>query len=139
MICVYTKTFKQNDMDIIILVGVYVDDMIIASKRRDRKAKVLMLDQSIYLKKVLHHFGFENSRPVATPMDPCKKFDKLADDEDPVEINEYQSVIGCLTYASICTRPYITTAVSYLSQFMSRPGTEHWEGVKRVLRYIEVL
>ena len=95
-----------------------------------------MLDQSIYLKKVLHRFGFENSRPVATPMDPCKKFDKLADDEDPVEINEYQAVIGCLTYASICTRPDITTAVSYLSQFMSRPGTEHWEGVKRVLRYI---
>ena len=85
-LCVYTKTFKQNDMDIIILVGVYVDDMIIASNnidilnseksklstrfdmddrgelhhllgmriRRDRKAKVLMLDQSIYLKKVLH-------------------------------------------------------------------------------------
>ena len=167
-LCVYTKTFKQNDMDIIILVGVYVDDIIIASnnidilnseksklstrfdmddrgelhhllgmrKRRDRKAKVLMLDQSIYLKKVLHRFGFENSRPVATPMDPCKKFDKLADDEDPVEINEYQAVICCLTYASICTRPDITTAVSYLSQFMSRPGTEHWEGVKRVLRYI---
>ena len=167
-LCVYTRTFKQNDMDIIILVAVYVDDKIIASNnidilnseksklstrfdmddrgelhhlqgmriRRDRKAKVLMLDQSIYLKKVLHRFGFENSRPVATPMDPCKKFDKLADDEDPVEINEYQAVIGCLTYASICTHPYITTAVSYLSQFMSRPGTEHWEGVKRVLRYI---
>ena len=44
--------------------------------------------------------------------------------------------IVCLTYASICTRPDITTAVSCLSQFMSRPGTEHWEGVKRVLRYI---
>ena len=45
--------------------------------------------------------------------------------------------IGCLTYATTATRPDISSAVGILSKFMSRPGRNHWQGIKRVLRYIK--
>jgi hypothetical protein len=36
----------------------------------------------------------------------------------------------------IC-RPDLAAAVGVLSKFMSKPGKEHWQGVKRVLHYIQ--
>ena len=46
-------------------------------------------------------------------------------------------MIGSLTYASIATRPDLSSAVGVLSQFMNKPGLQHVKGVKRVLRYIK--
>ena len=46
-------------------------------------------------------------------------------------------VIGSLVSASIATRPDLFSSVGALSQFMSNLGKEHWNGVKRVLRYIK--
>jgi hypothetical protein len=48
----------------------------------------------------------------------------------------YREAIGSLMYASVATRPDITFAISYLSQFLENPGRVHWEAVKRVLRYL---
>ena len=45
--------------------------------------------------------------------------------------------IGCLTYVTTVSRPDLSAAVDVLSKFMSKPGTEHWQGVKRVMRYIQ--
>ena len=39
-------------------------------------------------------------------------------------------------YLSTCTRPDISAAVSELSKFSQNPGVAHWEGVKRVIRYV---
>ena len=40
-------------------------------------------------------------------------------------------------YAMICTRPDIAQAVAVVSRFMADPGKEHWNVVKRILRYIK--
>ena len=48
----------------------------------------------------------------------------------------YRSAIGSLMYLSTCTRPDISAAVSELSKFSQNLGTAHWEGVKRVMRYV---
>ena len=48
----------------------------------------------------------------------------------------FRSAIGALMYLSTCTRPDIFAAVSELSKFSQNPGVAHWEGVKRVLRYV---
>ena len=42
-----------------------------------------------------------------------------------------------MTYISTATRPDISAAVSILSSYMSNPSKEHWNGVKRLLRYIK--
>ena len=49
----------------------------------------------------------------------------------------YTSAIGTLMYAMVCTRPDIAHAVGVVSRFMSRPGKQHWEAVKWILRYLK--
>jgi hypothetical protein len=46
-------------------------------------------------------------------------------------------MIGKLMYAAICTRPDISYAVTYLSQFNSCYGPPHVTAVKNVLRYLK--
>ena len=45
--------------------------------------------------------------------------------------------IGCLTYAATISRPDLAAAVGVLSKFMAKPGKEHWQGIKRILRYVQ--
>ncbi|CAO2820788.1 unnamed protein product [Amaranthus hypochondriacus] len=40
-------------------------------------------------------------------------------------------------YAMVCTRPDLAHAVSVVSRFMSQPGKEHWQAVKRIFRYLK--
>ncbi|GKA84396.1 hypothetical protein Tco_0805991 [Tanacetum coccineum] len=40
-------------------------------------------------------------------------------------------------FAMICTRPDIAHAVGVVSRYMAEPGKEHWEAMKRILRYIK--
>ena len=124
-----SKRFEMDDRgEIHYLLGMCI--------RRDRKLKTLTIDQSIYLQNVLKRFGFDDCKSVSTPMEAGKKFQKLSDD-DVVDIKKYQAAIGSLVYASIGTRPDISVAVGALSQFMSKPGQEHWSGVKRIFRYLK--
>ena len=107
------------------------------SIKRDRNQGTLTIDQKAYLESVLRRFGMADCKPVSTPMEAGKSFQKLQDDDDPINIREYQAVIGCLTYASVATRPDISSSVGVLSRFMTKPGKEHWTRVKRILRYIK--
>ena len=92
------------------------------------KRYLFSLFQNLYLRNVL---------PVATPLDSGAKFSVLAEGEKSVDITEYQSAIGSLTYASIATHPDLAAAVGILSRFMSNPSQEHWSGVKRIFCYIK--
>ena len=103
---------------------------------RDRPNKVLTIGHPNYLSDVLKRFKMDNCRPVATPLEAGKKFQKTTDDDQMFhDISLYQQAIGCLTYAATTTRPDIAAAISALSQYMSKPSVDHWSGVKRVLRY----
>ncbi|WKA08531.1 hypothetical protein VitviT2T_026247 [Vitis vinifera] len=81
---------------------------------RDKANGTLKLSQSEYVKKVLSRFNMNEAKPVP-----------------------YASVIGSLMYAMVCTRPDIAHAVGVVSRFMSRPGKQHWEAVKWILRYLK--
>lgn len=107
------------------------------SIKRNRNKGLLTINQHAYLSAVLKRFAMSDCKPVATPLEPGKKFEKLKDDEEMVNLKEYQSAIGSLIYASIGTRPDLSSAVGVLSQHMSKPGKQHWIGVKRILRYIK--
>ena len=96
----------------------------------DKEAKVLTISQKAYFEYVLKRFGMFDCKPISTPMEANKKFDKLPDDQEPVDVQRYQATIGSLTYASIATKPDISSAVGALSQHMARPGPEHWSRVK---------
>ena len=104
---------------------------------RDRERRILTISQPDFTKNVLLRFGMENSKPVATPMDPGSVFCKFEEGDKAFDRQKYQQAIGCLTYAAMSTRPDISAAVNVLSHFMSCPNEQHWTGVKRIMRYLK--
>ena len=104
---------------------------------RDRKNRILTIDQKLYLENILKRFGMENCKPVSTPVEANEKFVKLSDNEEPIDIPLYQAAVGSLNYAAIATRPDLSVAVSMVSQFMKNPSKDHWVGIKRIFRYIK--
>ena len=105
--------------------------------KRNRELRTLSITQTKYLEGVLKRFDMHNCKPVSTPLEQGRKFEPLSEDEEPVDVQAYQMAIGCLTYATSISRPDIAAAVNVLSKFMPKPGKEHWQGIKRVLRYIQ--
>ena len=49
----------------------------------------------------------------------------------------YTLVVGSSMFAMICIKPNIAQIVRVINQFMANFGGEHWNIVKRVLRYIK--
>jgi len=105
--------------------------------KRDQSNKTMIISQNKFREGTLKKLNMENCKPVATPAEPGRKFMKLAEDEAPVDVQMYQQIIGSLTYVATATHPGIADAVNILSKFMTRPGKEHMEGVKRILQYIK--
>ena len=108
---------------------------------RDRKACKLILSQESYMKKVLQRFNMTNAKPVSTPIAPHFKLSSAQSPKTAAEIEHmckipYASAIGSMMYAMVCTRLDISYAVSLVSRFMGKPGLEHWNAVKWVLRYL---
>jgi hypothetical protein len=158
--CVYTKNGNE------ILLILYVDDMIISSKRRqdadgliarlkeqfdigeegpldwylgmaiDDKGTSIKLSQRDYVEKMLTKYHFEDLSTEETPM--VEKYQIEKDPEDEF-FHDYdiRSKIGSLMFASVCTRPDITFAVSYLARFTNHPSRQVCNAITRVFRYLK--
>jgi hypothetical protein len=48
----------------------------------------------------------------------------------------YASAIGCIMYAMLCTRPYVSYALSAISRYQSNYGNTHWTIVKNIQKYL---
>jgi hypothetical protein len=48
---------------------------------------------------------------------------------------KFRSVVGSLRYL-VNTRPDIACSVGMLSRFTESPNAEHWQAIKRIVRYI---
>ena len=92
--------------------------------KRDRTTRMATISQNAYVIALLEKHGMSECNPISTPMDPNLRLKKSATDFEATAttIREYQSIIGGLMFAMICTRPDIAYAVSTLSQFASNPG-----------------
>ncbi|GKB71168.1 zinc finger, CCHC-type containing protein [Tanacetum coccineum] len=91
--------------------------------------------QSYYIEKVLKKFNYFDCTPVSTPMDTSEKL--MPNNGQAVSQLEYSRVIGCLMYAMTCTRPDISFVVGKLSRYTSNPGTQHWQAIQWVLKYLK--
>lgn len=56
--------------------------------------------------------------------------------EDMTKVT-YESAVGSLMYAMVCTRLDIVQAVGVLNKFMANPGRSHWDAMKSVFRYLK--
>ena len=98
--------------------------------------RAIELSQHQYVEHILQRFGMENSNSVTTPLDKKLQLQRADPDEEIIDINLYQQMIGCLNYLVTGTRPDLAYTVSFLSQFMSHPLEIHHQAVKRVFRYL---
>ncbi|VFQ81950.1 unnamed protein product [Cuscuta campestris] len=48
----------------------------------------------------------------------------------------YASAMCSIMYAMICTRPYVSFALSVTSKYQASPGEAHWTAVKIILKYL---
>ena len=108
---------------------------------RDKAYGTLKLSQLEYVKKILSRFNMNEAKPVSTPLGSHFKLSKehspkIEEKREHMSKVPYASSIGNLMYAMVCTRPDITHAVGVVSRFMSRPKKQHWEAVKKILRYL---
>ena len=111
---------------------------------RDKANDTLKLSQSEYVKKVLSRFNMNEAKPVSTPLGSHFKLSKEQSPKTEEEMDHmskvpYASTIGSLMYAMVYTKPDIAHVVGVVSRFMSRPGKQHWEAIKWILRYLKSL
>ncbi|XP_078444223.1 uncharacterized protein LOC144713503 [Wolffia australiana] len=151
--------------DVHLLVGVYVDDLIMTGPESCHiKAfkgemmdmfemsdlgllnsylgiEVIQLDGQIklsqkgYAMKILQQSGMMNCNPVHTPLEARQKF-TIEGSSALVDSTDYRSLIGNLSYLTH-TRPDLNYSVGILSGYMETLTAEHMTAVKRLLRYIK--
>ncbi|GJV76649.1 zinc finger, CCHC-type containing protein [Tanacetum coccineum] len=103
--------------------------------RIKHKSNKIAISQSHYIEKVLKKFNYCDCTPVSTLMDTSEKL--MPNNGQVVSQLEYFRVIGFLMYAMTCTRPDIAFVVGKLSRYTSNPGTQHWQAIQRVLKYLK--
>jgi hypothetical protein len=129
------KVFEMKDLgEVSNLLGIQVT--------RDRIEKSITLSQSRYVSTVLERFHMQDSKGTSIPLDPNVKLSKAQEanssqDKESMASIPYRQAIGSIMYAMVGTRPDLSVAVGKLSQFMQNPGFEHWNAVKKVLRYLQ--
>ncbi|GJT95917.1 gag-pol polyprotein [Tanacetum coccineum] len=76
----------------------------------DRVSRKIWLSEKSYVKKILQRFNMQDCKPISTPFP---------------------------TNVKLSSKMNIAHAVGVVSRYMVEPGREHWEAVKRILRYIK--
>jgi hypothetical protein len=156
--------YTRGKDDSILLVGVYVDDLVITgvdeSEVNAFKAQMMdtfqmsdlgllsfylgievrqhdagiTLRQAHYAKRIVELGGMEGCNPAHTPMEERLKLSRYSEAEE-VDATHYRRIVGSLRYL-VHTRPDLAFAVGYVSRFMERPTVEHQQAIKRILRYV---
>ena len=158
----YTAEMQER-----IIVGVYVDDMIITGsnsyqivefKERMKhvfemtdlgilssylgieikhEATYTWLNQRSYIETILHAFKMNECNSVRTPMEAQFKLG-IGKGKGKDEVNPSRFRSLIGSLRYLLkTRHDLTYSVNYLSRYMSNPSSEHMNATKRVLRYIK--
>jgi Reverse transcriptase (RNA-dependent DNA polymerase)/gag-polypeptide of LTR copia-type/GAG-pre-integrase domain/Integrase core domain len=99
----------------------------------------IKLSQDSYIQKILDRFNMSLCKSVRSPMLASFSEKRAAtNDETAVMLNiPYREAIGALMFLSVRTRPDIAVAVATLAMHVQQPLPEHWDGVKRIMRYLQ--
>jgi hypothetical protein len=160
--CLFTK----NEDDDTIFILLYVDDLLIASKKETKINEIIKtLEQNFEIKNLGDvkyylgigiqrnqngHFELNQTNKIVELLERFHKKDfvpssipmdtsylKEDDNSDLMEDNSrYRKAIGSLLYIATVTRPDIALAVNLLSRKNENPTTKDWEAAIKVIRYL---
>ncbi|KAK3280891.1 hypothetical protein CYMTET_11293 [Cymbomonas tetramitiformis] len=88
------------------------------------------------IQRMLERYSMQDCNPCMTPMEPRLSLMPV-DSEEKLEKLPYVNLVMELMWLARCSRPDILTAVCYLARFPHCYGQEHWQHLKRVLRYLK--
>jgi histone deacetylase 1/2 len=158
---------RQRDHRIDMVMCLYVDDLLIATKDEHLKLELLtFLNRKYSIKDMgvlTWYLGMEIARDTegTYTVTQTRYLQELQsrfrmsdarirripmyvnagrDDESsdtPVTNEPYRQLIGSLMYAMVATRPDIAFAIGYLSRYVSQPTERVWLLAKDVLRYLK--
>jgi hypothetical protein len=154
----------QHTSAYLILIGVYVDDLIITGSDNEQLKRIsnelgkrfrmkhlgdlnqflgirfkrtpngITLDQTNYIDQIVKQFGMKDAAKISTPMETA--YHKMPTDELD-DVYPTREAIGCLTYIANATRPDIAFAVNNLARNVSKPTKRLWNAIKRIIRYLK--
>ena len=101
----------------------------------------VFLSQSAYIRRIVETANMSSAKPSKTPLPmahPLYEYltDLSEEEEKEMKNVPFRKVLGALLYLCTRTRPDISTAVSMLSKFQSKPSMQHWKMLKHVVRYL---
>ena len=74
-------------------------------------------------------------KPQPTPGYPGKTL--IKNEGEPVNLDEYRSIVGKLLYYMTKVAPEMANACRELSSHMSNPGPLHWKSIERIVGYLK--
>lgn len=124
---IFSNEFRMTDMGrASTFLGIHIE--------QDFKKGTIVMSQPNYMKKVLQKFNMQGCKPKSTPIE--KGLHLEHGDHKNCSNHPYRELIGCLTYATVTTRPDLCAATGYFSRFQSCFDERHFNHAKHILRYI---
>ena len=105
--------------------------------RHDKeKARVIMSmnDKAEEIIRAYEKVIGETPKTYKTPGKPGSMLKK--NEEDPVKLDEYRSILGKVMFYMTKIGPECSFAVGQLARHMHNPGKEHWEAMRRLVGYL---
>ena len=125
----------MKDMGVLeYVLGVRVDQIL--------AEKIIQLSQKSYIIDMLAKFEMTKCSDKDTPMESKVRLFKsmcptTLQGRLEMEKIPYREAVGSLLWIANGTRPDVAYAVSQVARYMSNPGMEHCNAVKRILRYLK--
>ncbi|KAL6421567.1 hypothetical protein ACFW04_014301 [Cataglyphis niger] len=79
----------------------------------------------------------DEAHPVAIPFDQNQDLNFENPNNQAVINAPYKETVGSLFYLTIVSRPDIAYAVNTISQYAEKSTKEHWNAVKRIIKYVK--
>lgn len=101
--------------------------------KRDRRNRVLSLNQSQKILSLLESTNMDTASPVKAPMVPQWKYGTKAATTDDDKIKYYRSTVGSLAHIASATRPDIAYTVNTLCRHFHNPNENCFAALTHLL------
>jgi hypothetical protein len=108
---------------------------------RERSKRLIGLCQDANIDKILNWFNMQDFNKGFLPMShgitlSKKQCHLKPDEQERMRVIPYDSAIGSIMYAMLCTRSDVSYALSATSRYQSNYVDVHWTIVKNILKYL---
>lgn len=101
--------------------------------KRNRIEKSMNIEQTGKVNDYLKQHGVTEAKEKETPLSvPLHN----QPEDDVIEQENYQKIVGQLQYLGATTRPDIAQAASVLARFNQHPTKVHWNAIRGTLKYL---